>query len=269
MTKTILLTGATDGIGLETAKRLATDGHALLLHGRSQDKLDRAKAEVTAIAGAGVVETFRADLSDLSDVEALASAVAAKYAAIDVLINNAGVYKTPTPRTDAGHDVRFIVNTVAPYLLTKRLLPLIPQDGRVVNLSSAAQAPVSLAALAGEGRLGDGDAYAQSKLAITMWSFHLARSSPDMGPAIIAVNPASFLASKMVKEAYGAAGHDLGIGADILVRAALADEFADASGKYFDNDNRRFADPHMDALDAEKNEKLVAAIDSVIAELIG
>lgn len=267
MTKTILLTGATDGIGLETAKLLAGAGHTVLIHGRSDKKLADTEKLLSEIKGAGVIKPYRADLSKISDVEALASAIAGEYSSIDVIINNAGVFSTPSPVTDDGYDIRFIVNTVSPYLLTKRLLPLLPADGRVINLSSAAQSPVSLKALAGEARLNDNQAYAQSKLAITMWSFHLARTLADKGPIVVAVNPASLLASKMVKEAYGVAGSDLGIGADILVRAALSDEFADATGRYFDNDQRRFADPHPDALDSAKNEKLVAAIDEVLARL--
>ena len=135
----------------------------------------------------------------------------------------------------------------------------------MVNLSSAAQAPVDLEALAGQRSLGDSEAYAQSKLALTMWSFHMAHSGTREGPAIIAVNPASFLASKMVKDAYGMAGNDLGIGADILVRASLSDEFADASGRYYDNDNKCFADPHRDALDSSNNEQLVGAIEAILA----
>ena len=137
----------------------------------------------------------------------------------------------------------------------------------MVNLSSAAQATVNLAALAGETYLNDNQAYAQSKLAITMWSFHLARSLGPDGPAIVAVNPGSLLASKMVKEAYGVEGSDLGIGADILVKAALSDEFADASGRYFDNDRAQFASPHRDALDADKNESLVQTIEAVLAKM--
>ncbi len=108
-------------------------------------------------------------------------------------------------------------------------------------------------------------AYAQSKLAITMWSCHMAMELKENGPAIIAVNPASMLGSKMVKEAYGVAGGDLSIGADILCRAALSDEFAGASGKYFDNDTGRFASPHPDALDAEKNAALVGTIEAWLA----
>ncbi|MEM8500737.1 MAG: SDR family NAD(P)-dependent oxidoreductase [Pseudomonadota bacterium] len=268
MVKTLLITGATDGIGFETAKRLASEGHTLLLHGRSREKLDRAQAELAKRAGAGAIQTYCADFSKLSEVDELASAVAAKHSSLDVLINNAGVFKTSKTRTNDGHDVRFIVNSVAPYHLTEMLLPLLSSTGRIVNLSSAAQAPVKLDALGGKEPMSDSDAYAQSKLAITMWSFHMANTLPTDGPTVIAVNPGSFLASKMVKEAYGRAGNDLSIGVDILYRTAFSSEFAHATGRYFDNDRGEFSSPHPDALDDAKNEKLVAAIKDLIANLL-
>ena len=97
-----------------------------------------------------------------------------------------------------------------------------------------------------------------------MWSMELAQSLAGHGPSIIAVNPASFLGSKLVKEAYGLDGNDLAIGADILCRAALSDEFADASGQYFDNDSGLFKPPHADALDDHKNQQLVETLDRLI-----
>ena len=267
MTKTILLTGATDGIGLETAKLLAGEGHTVLIHGRSDKKLADTKETLSRISGVGIIQPFRADLSKLSEVDDLATAIASDHSNVDVIINNAGVFSTPNPVTDDGYDIRFVVNTIAPYLLTRRLLPLTSSSARVVNLSSAAQSTVSLSALAGKRRLSDDQAYAQSKLAITMWSFHLAKELGNNGPIIVAVNPASLLASKMVKDAYGVEGNDLSIGADILVRAALSDEFSSASGRYFDNDRGEFSQPHPDALDSAKNLKLVSAIEDVISEL--
>lgn len=257
MTKTILITGATDGIGLLTAQKLAGDGHRVLLHGRSETKLAKAAEHV-----GGASETFQADLSVMADVEALADAVLAKHDRLDVLINNAGILKSPDTKTQAGRDIRFDVNTIAPYILTQRLLPIIPADGRIVNLSSAAQAPVDVAAMTAFRPMGDMDAYAQSKLAITIWSAEMAKAHPE-GPVVVAVNPGSLLASKMVKEGFGVAGNDLSIGADILVRAALSPEFADASGKYFDNDSGRFAAPHAAASDPTQVSSVMQALSGV------
>lgn len=254
MTKTILITGATDGIGLLTAKTLTAEGHNVLLHGRSADKLEAAAREV-----GGNPETYRADLSLLEDVNALVADVRSKHDTLDVLINNAGVLKVPNTQTDSGLDVRFMVNTIAPWALTVGLLPIIPKDGRVVSLSSAAQAPVNIKAMRSEQQLGHNEAYAQSKLALTIWSQELAREHPD-GPVFVSVNPGSLLATKMVKESYRMAGNDLRIGADILRRAAVSEEFANASGQYYDNDAGRIARPHPAAADRAHVAQLMAAI---------
>lgn len=258
MTKTILITGSTDGIGLLTAKKLSAAGHIVLLHGRSADKLKTAAADI-----GGAIETYSADLSDMSAVKQLAADVRANHDALDVLINNAGVLKTPKPVLESGLDVRFVVNTFAPYLLTDLVLPIISKDGRVVNLSSAAQAPVNMAAMQGDVPLSDMDAYAQSKLAITIWTREWAKSLPN-GPVMVAVNPGSLLASKMVKDGFGVTGSDLNIGADILIDAALGDRFAAASGAYFDNDSRAFADPNAVALDPTHAAEVMQAIQSFV-----
>jgi NAD(P)-dependent dehydrogenase (short-subunit alcohol dehydrogenase family) len=110
------------------------------------------------------------------------------------------------------------------------------------------------------------EAYAQSKLALTIWSREMALAQKD-GPVIVAVNPGSMLGSKMVKEGFGVAGGDIRIGADILTRAALGDEFAEASGLYFDNDSGQFASPHPDALDRHKSQEVVRVIETVLAAL--
>jgi len=264
MEKRILITGATDGIGLETAKLLASRGHKVLLHGRNAEKLEKVGQSLSSMSDGSLFESYVADLSRLSEVESLARAVSEKHDSLDVLINNAGVFLAPNLVTGDGLELRFAVNTIAPYLLTQRLLPLMNSSGRVINLSSAAQATVDVNALRGGRTLADGEAYAQSKLALTMWSRSLAISLGDAGPAIIAVNPGSFLGSKMVKEAYGTAGKELRIGAEVLTRAALGDDFSAASGQYFDNDSGQFASPHPDALDGEKVAEVVRVIDSVL-----
>lgn len=261
MTKTILITGSTDGIGLLTAHNLAKEGHKILLHGRGVAKL---KAAATKVGGD--VETFAADLSRLADVQSFAAEVREKHDSLDVLINNAGVLKIADTKTEAGHDVRFMVNTFAPYALTRALLPIIPTDGRIVNLSSAAQAPIDLAALHGTKQLGHNEAYAQSKLAITIWTRELAKELSD-GPVVVAVNPGSLLASKMVQEGYGIAGNDLSIGANILREAAIGASFADATGKYFDNDSGQFARPHAAALDATHSAQVMQGIQDALKSL--
>jgi len=265
MTKTVLITGSTDGIGLATAKMMASKGHTVLLHGRSSAKLEAAETTLSSLPGAGRIETYVADLSRMRNVEDLAKAVSAIHAKLDVLINNAGVFKSPEPVTADGLDVRFAVNTIAPYLLTQRLLPRIVAGGRVVNLSSAAQARVDPKALAGQVRLSEMEAYSQSKLALTMWSRAVALSLDADGPIVFAVNPGSMLGSKMVTEGFGVAGGDIGIGADILTRAALDEDFGKASGKYFDNDLGRFGPPHPDALDPEKSAEIMQMIETVLA----
>ncbi len=258
MSKTILITGATDGIGELTAKMLAAQGHKVLLHGRNAAKLATVASQIDADT-----ESYVADLSRIKEVQEMAADILAKHPKLDVLINNAGVLKAPQPRTPDGLDLRFVVNTLAPYVLTRLLLPIIPKAGRIVNVASAAQAPVDVQAMAGKGEMDDMPAYAQSKLAITIWSRELAKELPE-GPVVVAVNPGSLLASKMVKEGFGIAGNDLKIGADILCSAALDESFADATGKYFDNDSGRFKDPNAAALDPKHAKAVMQQINEIV-----
>ncbi len=266
--KSILITGSTDGIGLRTAEKLVAAGHHVILHGRSEDKVARTKARLSKSADGNEVEGYVADLSELRAVDALATSIAKTHKTLDVLIQNAGVYVAQGAKTKHGIDLRFLVNSIAPYRLTQQLLPLLKQDSRVINLSSAAQRTVELDALAGHKSLEDGVAYAQSKLALTMWSRTLASSLGKEGPVIVAINPGSLLATKMVASAYGVEGADIDIGAEILCQAALSDSFAAASGLYFDNDRGDFAAPHKDALDASKCEAVVRSIETEIERIL-
>ncbi|UWR26889.1 SDR family NAD(P)-dependent oxidoreductase [Sulfitobacter sp. S223] len=260
MTKTILITGATDGLGRATALALANQGHKIIAHGRNAQKLDELKAEIGAN-----LSTVQADMSDLAQVAQMSRDLTKVHDRIDVVINNAGVFKTSQPRLGDGMDVRFIVNTFAPALLSTLLLPIVPKDGRLVHLSSAAQAPVDVDAMKGKRQLQDMEAYAQSKLALTMWSQDFASKHPD-GPVSVAINPGSLLATKMVREGFGTSGNDLNIGVDILTRAALSEGFKSASGRYFDNDSGQFASPHADAANAAKVASVIAIIEAQTAD---
>ncbi len=267
--KTVLITGATDGIGLETAKMFANGGHHILLHGRSIKKLEDTKNILLEINPSVNLEIFMTDLSMPHDVVNMANLILTDIKWLDVIINNAGVFVVKDRETinKDNLDIRFAVNTVAPYILTKKLLPILDSTSRVINLASAAQAPLDFDALDGKKKLSHDEAYAQSKLALIMWSMEMALDNKHGHghiPTIIAVNPKSFLGSKMVATAYGKKGYDLKIGADILYKAALSEEFNNAGGKYFDNDIGKFAAPHPYALNKEHRQRLINFMDKFL-----
>ena len=153
------ITGATDALAF-WPRKLAEAGHHILVHGRNKDRLASVSQQLDG------APAYLADFSDMAEVTAMAEAVIGAHKQIDVLINNAGILKTAETETRAGRDIRFDVNMLAPYILTRLLLPVIPAAGRVINLSSAAQAPVDIAAMMRFQPMPDMSAYAQSKLAI-------------------------------------------------------------------------------------------------------
>ena len=253
ISKVILITGSTDGIGLATARLLLEQGQQVLIHGRTQDKVDKTLESLRSDFSNEKVEGYVADLTDLSAVKTFADTVKNKRSSLDVLINNAGVFKIPNPMTNDGLDSRFVVNTLVPFYLTSLLEVTFKKGSRIVNLSSAAQRPVNIDALTGNVVIEDDfEAYAQSKLALTMWSHQKGLEMKSNGIMMVAVNPGSMLASNMVKEGFGVQGNDLSIGADILSRAALSDEFNHAYGLYYDNDIHAFNKAHPDIYDRKK-----------------
>ncbi len=298
MKKNILITGSTDGIGKLAATKLAQLGHNVYLHGRDASKLADVIAEVKLAANQSnqqadqqiSIDGFVADFATLTDVKSMADAVINKFTAaglhLDVLINNAGLFKVANTQTPEGFDVRFVVNYFAPYLLTQALLPIMrapevkdakntPSDSlpaRIVNLSSAAQQTVSPQALAGQKGLSDQEAYAQSKLALTMWSVALAEQVATNDINVIAVNPGSLLNTRMANDAYGQHWSSADKGADILVALAADDEFAHQTGRYFDNDIRgkhgdergTFGTPHRDALNKIAIAKLMQHTQEIL-----
>ncbi len=263
--KTILLTGATDGIGLEAAKLIARDNHTLLLHGRNEQKLREIKDLLLEENHLATVKTFVADFSDLSQVRIMAKSILENYETLDVLINNAGVFVVSEQEriTKDGLDVRFSVNTASPYILAKTLFPLMTSDSRIINLSSAAQAPFTINTLKHGSHMEADEAYAKSKLALIMWSIDMSKDHPP-GPLVFSINPKSFLGTKMVQEAYGQQGYDLRIGADILYRAAFFDDFNDANGLYFDNDIGHFSNPHPFAFNENARFELMEYLETLV-----
>lgn len=268
--KHILITGSTDGIGQLLAHKLVGGGHHVYLHGRNADKLAAVIDNIKVETGNTNIDGFVADFSNLNAVKTMAKQVNQAVPKLDVLINNAGIFNVGNPLNAEGFDVRFVVNYFAPYLLTNALLPTLQQaeNARIINLSSAAQASVSLATLQGKESLTANAAYAQSKLALTMWSFDLAKQLAEDNISVIAVNPGSLLNTKMVAEAYGKYCSPADKGVNILYDLALSSDYAEITGKYFDNDKGdpkgTFTSAHTDAYDAGKVAELLAVTEAVI-----
>ena len=270
MSKTILITGSTDGIGKLTALNLATQGHTIYTHGRNEAKVAAVVSEIKTATNNQNIYGLVADFSDLEAVSKLAEQIKNDIPKIDILINNAGIFKTKETLNNNGLDIRMVVNYLAPYVLTNAILPNIKQSEapRIINLSSAAQAPVSEAVLIGKEQDSENSTYAQSKLALTMWTFHLAKQEPNI--TVIAVNPGSLLNTKMANEAYGQHWSPAEKGVDVLVDLALSEDYKNDSGKYFDNDKGDpkgyFSPAHADAYSNEKIKNLVALTDSLIGK---
>lgn len=262
--KRIFITGSTDGIGKLAALQLAKAGNEVIIHGRNAEKVDRCIAELKQDSDNERISGFVADLSDLEAVKAMANEIKSRIDSLDVLINNAGVFQSPVDTDKNGIDIRLTVNYLAPVLLTESIKSLFQSSSapRIINLSSAAQAPVSLAAISGKESLGVQSAYAQSKLALTIWSFDLAKKW-DFA-TVIAVNPGSLLNTRMVQEAYGQFWSSADKGAHILNDLATHDIHADHSGDYFDNDQGAYGPAHADAYDADKIEALMSLTHQIL-----
>ena len=266
MGKTIFITGSTDGIGKLAAARLAKEGHNLILHGRNAEKLEATISELKATSKNESITEFVADFSDLDEVKNAVNEYLKKDLQIDVLINNAGVFKSPISKLANGLDIRFVVNYLSPYLLTDQFIPLLKESShpRIINLSSAAQAAVSMDALTGNIELSTQEAYAQSKLALTMWSFYLANKHKDI--QVFPVNPGSLLNTKMVQEAFGRYWSSAEKGASILAELAVSEKYHQISGEYFDNDSGGFGRAHADAYNSDKINQLISTTEELLKQ---
>ena len=139
MVKTILITGATDGIGKHLAKKFASEGHHVILHGRNSQKLELATQEVRAVSLRGRVSSYLADFSKLDDVYRFVEEIKRNFQSIDVLFNNAGLYAGKERKASAENvELTFMLSVLVPYILTIELSPLLEKapDGRVINTSS-------------------------------------------------------------------------------------------------------------------------------------
>jgi NAD(P)-dependent dehydrogenase (short-subunit alcohol dehydrogenase family) len=184
--RTIVLTGASDGIGAAAARRLVGDGHSLVLVGRSPEKTRRIGEELQA-------PFHVADFADLAQVRDLAATLADRHPSIDVLVNNAGGIFGERARTVDGFEKTLQVNHLAPFLLTNLLLPtLLPSRASVLNTSSVAArlfGSIDLDDLHNDRRFSANKAYGDSKLANILFTKELHRRFHDRGLYTAAFHP--------------------------------------------------------------------------------
>jgi NAD(P)-dependent dehydrogenase (short-subunit alcohol dehydrogenase family) len=253
--RTILITGSTDGLGRRVAERLAAPDTLMLVHGRDAA---RGHAVVAAIEAAGGSAVFhQADFAELDAVRRMAEAIAKDHPQIDVLINNAGIALTRGQRqlSADGHELTFAVNYLAPFLLTRMLLPCLgrTRPSRIVNVASAGQAPIDFDDVMLERGYEGMRAYCQSKLAEIMFTFDLAEELDAAKVASVSLHPATYMDTRMVREGGIQPINTVDLGADAVL--ALVNAPGDkVSGRYFDV--KREARAHAQAYDRAARRRL-------------
>ncbi len=240
----ILITGATDGLGRQVAEDLAFTGASVLLHGRNREKGEKALEKIQSATGNGQLHYYNADFSSIAEVNRLAAAIKVDHPRLDVLVNNAGLGAGLLPKqrelSDDGYELRFAVNYLSPFLLSHRLLPLLKRasedkgEARIINVASAAQEPLDFEDLMMEEDYSGMRAYAQSKLALVMFSFDLALELGESGVTVNTLHPASLMDTKMVREWFGSPRKTVEEGASALERLIMEDDLKGVTGAYFD-----------------------------------
>ena len=267
--KTILITGATDGIGKQTALALANQGATVVITGRNQSKGEAVVAELRQSSGNSKVHLLVADLSIMGEVRKLAAEFKSQYKRLDVLVNNAGGFFDTRQVTKEGLEYTFALNHLAYFLLTHLLLDVLKTSApsRVVNVSSAASASAKMNwdDLQFSQRYSNFAAYSQSKLANVLFSNALARRLEGSGitvnslhPGLVATrfgdnskNPLMRLAMSVVKR-FGAISPERG--AETSIYLASSPDIAQVSGNYFDK--KKSVAPNPIALDSTAQERL-------------
>jgi NAD(P)-dependent dehydrogenase (short-subunit alcohol dehydrogenase family) len=239
--RTVLITGATDGLGRGLASAAAEAGATVLVHGRSDERIGATLEEV----GADRARPYRADLASLDEVRELAAAVRAAEDRLDVLVNNAGI-GTSDPggperaESEDGLELRFAVNYLAGYLLTRELTGLLRASApaRIVNVSSAGQMALDFDDVMLERDYSGVRAYCQSKLAQILFTFDL---SEELDPAEVtatALHPATYMPTKIVSSPVSS----LEEGVEATLRLVADPALEGVTGRYFNGTRDARAD---------------------------
>lgn len=272
-----MVTGATDGIGKETALALAKQGATVVITARNQAKGQKVVDELSQNSSNPNIHLLVADLSVMSEVRKLAIEFKSQYQRLDVLINNAGGFFDTRQVTKDGLEYTFALNHLAYFLLTDLLLDTLKASApsRVVNVSSAASANAKMNwdDLQYGGRYSNFTAYSQSKLANVLFSNALARRLEGTGvavnslhPGLVATrfgdnskNPLMRLAMSAVKR-FGAISPERGAATSVFL--ASSKEVEGISGRYFDN--KKAVAPNSIALDIAAQDKLWAISSKLV-----
>ncbi|MGW2748063.1 SDR family NAD(P)-dependent oxidoreductase [Streptomyces sp. NPDC001450] len=258
--RTVLVTGSTSGIGLETARQLAERGATVLLHGRTAEET-RAAADLliaTAKVGSDQLALHAADFTHLDEVETLARTIVAAHPHLDVLVNNAGMAAPERHTVTAdGNEIAFQVNFLAHYLLTCLLEPALTSDpgGRVVNVSSSLHRTASIqwADPNRARRYSRLAAYAQSQLALTVFAADPRVTAVSVHPGVCDTALLPLYAHEGVSPTEGAA--------HVVRLCAPAVEIV--NGAYYDRDER------VDPAPAATEDRTIRRLNKLADLLVG
>jgi NAD(P)-dependent dehydrogenase (short-subunit alcohol dehydrogenase family) len=257
---TALITGATDGVGRLVARQLAAKGFRMLVHGRSRERGDSLVREIETAGGKA---TFvAADLSSLAEVRKLADAVRGATDRLELLINNAGIGSVgavPGRQVSAdGHELRFAVNYLAGFLLTRLLLPLVKASApaRIVNVASAGQQAIDFDDVMLEQGCSGTRAYRQSKLAQILFTVDLAEELKGSGVIANTLHPSTYMNTTMVRQAGTTPISTVEQGAEAIMQLAVSPALEGRSGLYFNVLREQRA--NAQAYDTEARAKLGA-----------
>jgi NAD(P)-dependent dehydrogenase (short-subunit alcohol dehydrogenase family) len=258
---TVLVTGATDGLGGAISVELARAGATVLVHGRSPERAEAAAADIRAASDSELRRTCAGDLASLAQVRSLAETVLSTEPRLDVLVNNAGI-GTAGPgdgeriESADGYELRFAVNYLAPFVLTRLLEPLLVRSApaRIVNVASAGQAPIDFDDVMIEDGYDGGRAYGQSKLAMVAWTFDLAEQLAGQGVTATVLHPGTYMPTKMVLDAGLEPYDSLETGVRATLRLIADPALEGVTGRYFDRIDESRARPQ--AYDPDARRKL-------------